>query len=371
MSFDKCTSLTHGLWLYGTTGSTGLCNQLSAVYAWARVAQVLNATGLLLGPMYSRHNFDQHYNDFQHEKNRHQLPFAAFFDADHYKSFWATRGMTVLSLQHVKHCLAEVLVTGSMPLRYTPVVLPHFFTYTDEELRELVRNATGLPLDSAAPPLAHVVEFKPSLVAAYNFHALGTANNYSDYHAASDSLIPSSQIQLVVSALLSALPTSFTAVHLRVEADVVESMADFNTSLSYYVKAAAERNSSEHVAYLASGIFQANVNPERANIALAAFEAAGVHITHREALAAAAAAAATSETAKLQELLAGMTPEQLAMVDLQVMRHAPAVVLPQTPGSTFSYMVKRLQELDTGGPLTMDGIPEAHKFFYSWGMRSR
>ena len=339
-------------WLHATTDPSGLCNQLTAVYAYAKVALVLNCTTVVLGPMFSRLHFDQSFSGFYNiQSGRHALPFSAFFDLEHYQAYWQRHGLQVIQMDPNE--LANI----------TLVHLPGFQkrTYSETEL-------TLLALHHSAPSTAveqlRVLEFVPSLVATYNFHQ--GAPEYIDLRMASESLRPSPNIASAVDALITQLGQPYIAVHLRLEVDMITAVPEFLEALAEFVNAVLVKQSEERKpVYLATGLFQSGMDTTRGDIVALTFRHAGIEIQHRESIARSAMADGDSS---LSDLLSSMMPEQLAMVDLQMMRHACDTILPTRKVSSFSYMVQRLRNLDAGGPISFDGIPAESLVLRNWGI---
>ncbi len=65
-------------WIIADVTPAGLSNMLFGVYSYIPVALLYNVTGIIVGPMFSRRNFQQTYEEFVLE-DFVELPFSYFF----------------------------------------------------------------------------------------------------------------------------------------------------------------------------------------------------------------------------------------------------------------------------------------------------
>lgn len=126
-----------GVWLMVESTRSGLCNQLTAVYAFIPFALSINAS-LIVGPMYSRLNFEVRYRVYTKQQNK-QLPFSDFFDWKHFQDTWRPiaqdsklhppNAIQMVQLQDVQHCLPA----KSSP-RMIEMKRPRWGMFTDEQI---------------------------------------------------------------------------------------------------------------------------------------------------------------------------------------------------------------------------------------------
>jgi hypothetical protein len=145
-------------WLYSWTGITGLCNQLSAVYAAVPTALVLNAS-LIVGPMYSRKDFGLKHRDFHKIQSNHEvLPFSTFFDIAHYQQFWMRkRKLTIVDGDWSKGNRSHCAVFSQYGYKHQLLYRPRWQPFSDAEFVTSILNASRVPVP--IPPRT-VLQFK-------------------------------------------------------------------------------------------------------------------------------------------------------------------------------------------------------------------
>lgn len=385
----------HPHWFLGRINFGGLCNSLFAVFSQVPIALLLK-TSLVVSDMYSRKSFEDNWGDMQ--TNHIQLPFSAFFDLPYFSSYWRAHGnLTVIERQQVSGCYrrSEITIIHEDPFHwnYHPLQCTFFNAisclierwkqrdrcqemFDCSVLEDLRYSNLSVPL----PAHARLVQ----LASDIRFH-----NYYTfwqdDQHArllqkVYASLRPARPISERIESILASLGSSFIAVHLRLEGDVVPFDAPWDTRFMSLLSAQLEfiRSSSCYcdssaasrpTLYIASGLFSNSNNTnsflsKRAQRILTDLSSLGFTriVTGHD----------FEGTRKPLYL------EQHALLDLYVARRAkcfiPCYMANKEHASSFSYFVERYRQLDTTKILTMQHRRQIEKEypqgigFSAWGV---
>ena len=225
-------------WIIADIAPTGLSNMLFGVYSYIPVALLYNATGVIIGPMYSRRNFEQHYRNYQ-EFNHVALPFSYFFDINIFKSFWKkSHNLTIVELHEYKHCLNLT--------KFVNVKRRDFFAQSDMKLLSylnLSNIAVPIPLSLRYLKL----DYKLKYIGLYQFwQNQKTVNLFKAVHS---SMKINETIKNVINIINSHLPKKYYSVHIRLEPDkyyeyshVLFRTKSFNDTFPYHMKFIARSN---------------------------------------------------------------------------------------------------------------------------------
>lgn len=125
------TTMLQKQWLLGEYSPGGFCNQLFGIFSFIPFVRLLNLTGLIIGPVYSRKSFTVTFEGFL--RDFIELPFSYFFDIDFFKIYWSKRGLEIVERKSVDKCLnlsAAMIVDR-----------PRWLSFPDGQLMNMVKQS--------------------------------------------------------------------------------------------------------------------------------------------------------------------------------------------------------------------------------------
>ncbi len=223
-------------WLQGEAPPVAFPLQLIAVFSYAPISFVFK-TNLLLGDLYStpkkiNNNNNQTYIQSRYKAVRHPndtssttttklslkyntVPFANYFDYNHFLWYWSQHKLQALSSQFYYFCFQR----PNSQIKHDIIELkriPEFQSYRPDEFHLLLKkNEAKFPF-----PNHRLVKIqgKFKMIGFYNFW-----NHLSMLQYVYQSLKPAYPIAKFSQALLTVLTNNFIAIHLRVDEEAFPS----------------------------------------------------------------------------------------------------------------------------------------------------
>ena len=335
-------------WFLGELFVGGFTNQQFGILGMVPVAQLLNSS-LIVGPISTRKSFAHTWDQFSggiHD----WIPFSYFYDWTHFSTYWSERNLAVVEKHTVRECL--------LGLNFSIIHRKEFFRRTDRQILKYVRDSNiTVPIPSNYTMLT--IQGSCNLISLYDNWQ--SQKHLELLHQVDSSLKPNATLARLIDGITSQLGPSYIAVHLRVEADKIgykpvgsgQTIAEdkeyndriytiLETILSQECfKQYRNNTAAAPTVYLASGVFHASFRQakggfmsKRAYHSLDLFKQQGYNVFTQFNL-----------TGDLFNITQSVSPEQLAYVEQEVSRRSACFVY-DTSGSSFSYMVLRLQQMD-------------------------
>jgi hypothetical protein len=210
----KCVPLAKtstNIWLLGDSGSSGLCNQLFGVFSYIPVAKLFNASGLVVGELYSRHGFDG-----AHSRSWSKLPFSWFFDWEYFKSYWKNEGLDMIENTHFNSCYGHYHAEGYLNRVFPIKREPAFWPLQPDKLLELLPQSNVLvPIPQKSLLTVEGDNHFSNLFWFFDPFDVNIPFAEKIY----SSLQPSPMLEPYIQAILRYLPENFVSIHIRLEND--------------------------------------------------------------------------------------------------------------------------------------------------------
>jgi len=398
---ERCLPFTkNNRWLLGETIIGGLCNQLFGVYSVIPTARFLNADGVVVGPMHSR--FDNYEIDYKEVQKKHRsVQFSSFFDWSHFSRYWAIRNITVIELHNVVNCLpaADVVIQRN-----------RFYSFDDAGIAELAKKS-GHPLPLPPPPTTSSSSSSIQLIRFESIWKMQSFyNNWQspqhldrliEFH---HSLRPHPHIRHIVAKILAALPARFWAAHIRLEGDAVlyhpnTGDKDFQTALPLHMNkiqssqcvqdynklnrlpstsdaiTSSNNTLTYPILFVASGLFQSaaeDKNKENKDREMKSFSQLRLQAVIQQlrdmgfARIESRHGFMTKNSRSDADISFKMTPDQWALVDLEVAKRAECFISSYY-SSSFSYTIARQRQMQKGMLVEADRLDVPTDEFLIWG----
>lgn len=188
------TTMLQKQWLLGEYSPGGFCNQLFGIFSYIPFARLLNLTGLIIGPVYSRKSFTVTFKEFLSDFI--ELPFSSFFDLKHFTDYWSTEGLQIVERKAIDNCLNLSAVITVKKTRW--------LSFSDKELLNMVSQSKIL-MPIQGDGIAVQVSGNHQMSALYNYLQSGSGliqkkSNIQNYHMRQlsemySSLVPEKRIR--------------------------------------------------------------------------------------------------------------------------------------------------------------------------------
>ena len=340
---------TRNRWFLEELFVGGFTNHQFSIYSMVPVALLLNSS-LIAGPIITRKSFADTWDQFSKGGGK-LIPFSYFYDWTHFSTYWSKRNLAVVEKHTMRECLQS--------LNFSVIHRKEFFYKTDKEILSYVYECNiPVPIPNNYTMLSLGGSHK--LVSLYNYWQSDKLLEL--LHQVDFSLRPNATLARLIDSITAQLGPSYIAVHLRVEADkinykpverglnvtvdqkFIDKVPDvIRTVLNHHCFAQYQNNTAAApTVYVASGVFhsfyrkaKSSFMSKRAYHSLGLFKQHGYTNVFTQ----------FNLTGDLLSIAQSISPEQLAYVEQEVSRRS-ACFVHDTSGSSFSYMVVRLQQID-------------------------
>ncbi len=368
---DEIYQKTQDVWLIGEAPETSFASQYLAILAYIPTAIVLKSY-LVVSDLAVHEAVRENGAIISWKKS--SSAFSSFFDLERFASYWAKHRMKVISSSTYQNCFSTDAVFGRISLAQTPRFshhvaelfrIPEFLPYTRQSFNIMIDYAnfsTGRKLPHFPFPPHHQVRIKSRYKMAAMYSFWNDTTPLLSYVLTS--IKPAKPIQAAVDSLISLLPHSYLAVHVRLDdtafnlIDPPDRWTGNNTEnreehvISLIVASIVGSSCvSQHGAkslYLVTNYSPSHpVTKKRTARLVEALKQASFPVVTRKSLA--SHGLKGKEQKKIENLpnlraMRDMTPEHWNYIDMLVSEQSSCFI-PSLAPSLMSYMITRYQKL--------------------------